>query len=141
MAELSNEELLTKLGAMPEQREQAALTPRQERIIAGFEDIQRFVEEQGRVPVHGEERGIFERIYAARLDRIRRQEECRALLEKMDHQNLLAATGDEDICTGDDMDDEALLAKLGVEDKGSDDVTHLIHVKPRSEIQPAEETG
>ena len=86
-------------------------------------------------------RDIFERIYAARLDRIRRQEECRALLEKMDHQHLLAATGDEDVCTGDDMDDEALLAKLGAGDKGSDDVTHLIHVKTRSEIQPAVRSG
>src|SRR5690625_1335218 len=33
-----------------------SLTPREERIIAGFEDIQQFVEDHGRVPERSEER-------------------------------------------------------------------------------------
>ena len=39
---------------------------------------------------HGEDRDIFERLYAVRLDRLREQEECRTLVEPIDHQGLLA---------------------------------------------------
>ena len=41
-------------------------------------------------PQHGEDRDIFERLYAVRLDRLRALEECRALLAPLDHQGLLA---------------------------------------------------
>jgi hypothetical protein len=51
--------------------------------------IQRFVEEHGRAPQHGEDRDIFERLYAVRLDRLRALEECRVLLEPLDNQGLL----------------------------------------------------
>ena len=64
-------------------------SPREERIIAGFEEIQRFVEKHGRAPRHGEDRDIFERLYAVRLDRLRALEECRSLLAPLDHQGLL----------------------------------------------------
>ncbi len=37
----------------------------------GFEEIQRFVEKHGYAPHHGEDRDIFERLYAVRLDRLR----------------------------------------------------------------------
>ncbi len=57
-------------------------------IIAGFEEIQRFVEKHGRAPQHGEDRDIFERLYAVRLDRLRALDECRALLAPLDHQGL-----------------------------------------------------
>jgi hypothetical protein len=67
-----------------------SLTPREERVIAGFEDIQRFAQRHGRAPRHGEDRDIFERLYAVRLDRLRALEECRALLDPLDHQGLLA---------------------------------------------------
>ena len=66
-------------------------SPREERIIAGFEEIQRFVEKHGRAPQHGEDRDIFERLYAVRLDRLRALEECRALLAPLDRQGLLSA--------------------------------------------------
>ena len=59
---------------------------RKEGIVAGFEDIQRFVGEHGFSPRHGEDRDIFERLYAVRLDRMRELEECRTLLEPLDHQ-------------------------------------------------------
>ena len=38
------------------------LQRREERIIAGFEEIQRFVEKHGRAPQHGEDRDIIERL-------------------------------------------------------------------------------
>lgn len=56
MAELSDEELLEALGVSAEPEKKANRTPREERIIAGFEDIQRFVEEHGHAPRHGEDR-------------------------------------------------------------------------------------
>ena len=57
--------LLDELGVEFEARKQASRTPREERIIAGFEEIQRFVEEHGHPPQHGEGRDIFERLYAS----------------------------------------------------------------------------
>ena len=74
--------------AQPEKK--GGRSPREERIIAGFEEIQRFVEKHGRAPQHGEDRDIFERLYAVRLDRLRALEDCRSLLAPLDHQGLLA---------------------------------------------------
>ena len=53
MAELSDLELLAQLGVDMAPEAKRALTPLQERIVAGFEDIQRFVAEHGRLPQHG----------------------------------------------------------------------------------------
>ena len=74
--------------AAPEKKE--GRSPREERIIAGFEEIQRFFETHNRAPQHGEDRNIFERLYAVRLDRLRLLPDCRALLVPLDHQGLLA---------------------------------------------------
>jgi hypothetical protein len=83
--------LLEELGVEVEARKDASRTPREERIIAGFEEIQRFVEQRGHPPQHGEQRDIFERLYAVRLDRLRELADCRALLEPFDHRELLAS--------------------------------------------------
>ena len=65
----------------------------EERIIAGFEEIQRFADQHGRAPQHGEEREIFERLYAVRLDRLRTLPDYRALLEPLDHHGPLWRSG------------------------------------------------
>ncbi len=63
-------ELLSELGRRGRRRTRPAVArAREQRIIAGFEEIERFVQEHGRAPEHGENRDIFERIYAVRLDR------------------------------------------------------------------------
>ncbi|MCA8892669.1 MAG: GIY-YIG nuclease family protein, partial [Hyphomonas sp.] len=127
--------LLAELGVEVETKTQGSHTPREERIIAGFEDIQRFVDEHSRVPQHGEDRDIFERLYAVRLDRLRALEECRTLLEPLDRQGLLTgAVADQ----GEDMDDETLLAELGV-DAESAGITELKHVRSFAEKRAAEE--
>lgn len=72
--------LLAELGVEVEVKKQLSRTPREERIVAGFEEILRFAEEHGRPPQHEEDRDIFERLYAVRLDRIRDLQECRDLL-------------------------------------------------------------
>ena len=63
-----DDELLAELGVEVESKPTSIRTPREERIIAGFEEIERFVEAHGRLPQHGEDKDIFERIYAVRLD-------------------------------------------------------------------------
>lgn len=108
---------------------------REERVIAGFEEIERFVEEHGRLPQHVEDCDIFERLYAVRLDRLRESEECRAVLQPIDSHGLLDAETDK----AENFTDEALLASLGVDAASENDVTQLTYVRSRSEIKAAEE--
>lgn len=131
--------LLAELGIEVEAKKVVTHTPREERIIAGFEEIQKFVEENGRLPEHGEDKDIFERLYAVRLDQIRKQEECRTLLSNMDSQNLLDSSYEPDTDIPDDIDDDELLAQLGVDIESGNSITTLKHVKPRAEIRAAEE--
>lgn len=138
MNKLDLDELADELADFaPAHKKQAAYTPREERIIAGFEDIERFYEERGRLPQHGETRDIFERLYAVRLDRLREQEDCRALLTSFDKHGLLdrveAAGGEEDELDPDDL--MAELAGLGEES----DITQLRHVRTAEEKRAAEE--
>ena len=139
MTKLTQEDdaLLSELGVEVEQKKAATRTPREERIIAGFEEIQRFVEEHGRTPGHGQDKDIFERIYAVRLDRIRAQQECRELVEELDHQGLLEQA-DDGVEIAEDMADDELLEALGVEAEETE-LTQLKHVRPRAEIKAAEE--
>ncbi|EYD75934.1 YeeC-like protein [Rubellimicrobium mesophilum DSM 19309] len=141
MAKFTDEDdaLLGELGVEIETRRESSRTPREERIIAGFEEIQRFVEEHGRAPQHGEDRDIFERLYAVRLDRLREQADCRVLIEPLDHQGLLS--GGEPIAESDpeDLDDDELLAQLGVDIGASSDLTELRHVRTAAEKREAEE--
>ncbi|MEX1196340.1 MAG: GIY-YIG nuclease family protein [Pseudohongiellaceae bacterium] len=139
MGELSNKEILDTLGVETQTKKKAAHTAREERIIAGFEEIQRFVEENGHLPQHGEDKDIFERIYATRLEQIRRLKECRELLIGLDHQELLDEQTPELESQAKEMTDEELLAELGADPVRDGDVRTLRHVKPRAEINAAEE--
>jgi hypothetical protein len=114
-------------------------TPLEERIIAGFEDIERFFEQYGCLPAHGEEKDIFERLYAVRLDKIRTSEACRTVLVALDKHGLLAGTHIVQKDKLDDLDDDALLSELGVAVPSGNDITNLKHVRPRAEIKAAEE--
>lgn len=138
MSDMTDDELLAELGVNVERKPTRTYMPREERIIAGFEDVLRFHEEHGRAPRHGEQRDIFERLYAVRLDRLRALDECRALLEDFDTSGLLSAT-DEEAVAPDQLDDEALLAELGIAEPADDDITQLRHVQSREERRAAEE--
>lgn len=135
-----DDELLAELGVEAEPERRSSRTPREERIIAGFEDIQRFVDEQGCAPQHGEDRDIFERLYAVRLDRLREQGDCRALLKQFDRQGLLEGEASKPVVDA-KLDDDALLAELGVGAAEEGDITSLKHVRPRAEKAAAEEIG
>ena len=73
-----DDDILAKLGIEVEVKKQQQYTNKEQRIIAGFEEIQQFVEEHGRLPRHGEDLDIFERLYAVRLDQIRPTRASRA---------------------------------------------------------------
>jgi hypothetical protein len=135
----SNKALLEELGVDLTPAKKTVHSPKEERIIAGFEEIQRFIEAHGNQPQHGEDKDIFERLYATRLDRIRSQEECRNLVTDLDYQGLLAAEHCVAEPTEDYKSDAELLAELGVEAPKESDVTFLKHVKPRAEVRAAEE--
>lgn len=131
--------LLAELGVEVGAKTEGRHTFEQERIIAGFEEIQRFVAEQGHIPQHGEDRDIFERLYAVRLDRIRQQAECRMLVEPLDHQGLLAASPHGSPLDVEALDDDALLAELGVDGEPPSSITQLTHVRSSGEKRAAEE--
>lgn len=130
--------LLEELGLEAEAKKESSRTPREERVIAGFEEIQRFVEQHGRAPQHGEGSDIFERLYAVRLDRLRELADCRAVIEPLDHQGLLAGAEPAVVSVPDDLDDDELLAQLGVDAEPSD-ITELRHVRSAAEKRAAEE--
>ena len=139
MAELSDIELLDALGVEAKAKKKAKLTPRQERIIAGYEEIQRFVEEHGHIPRHGEDKDIFERLYAIRLGQIKHQKECTELLSELDHQGLLADASKIAEPKAEYETDEELLKELGVDPPKENDITQLKHVQTRAEKRAAEE--
>ena len=140
MAEIDEDELLADLGLEVVPLKTSSRTPREERIIAGFEDILRFYQEHGRAPLHGEGRDIFERLYAVRLDQLRKLPEAQILLAGMDPSGLLsgAILAVEDV---DHLDEDALLADLGMGDQTANqsDITVLRHVRSSAEKRAAEE--
>lgn len=132
------DELRAELDEFAQPEKKGGRSPREERIIAGFEEIQRFVEKHGRAPQHGEDKDIFERLYAVRLDRLRALEEYHSLLVPFDQHGLL--TGAEIVRTNaaETMDDDELLAELEGA-AGISTLTELRHVRASAEKRAAEE--
>jgi hypothetical protein len=141
MADMDDEELLTALGVEVAPTKAGGRTSQEERLISGFEDILRFADTHGHAPQHGEDRDIFERLYAVRLDRIRSLTSAHPLLAPFDIPGLLAGapTGmasDQNDASG----DEALLAELGLGDESSEEsITQLRHVRTYEDRRAAEE--
>lgn len=138
MSDIDLDKLREELDDFAEPEKKGGRSPREERIIAGFEEIQRFVEKHDRTPQHGEHRDIFERQYAMRLDRLRALEECRLLLAPLDHQGLLTGTEIVVAESSETIDDDALLAELK-DSAGAGDITELRHVRKSADKRAAEE--
>ena len=139
MADLDDDELLEALGVDIAPIKTSGRTPREERILAGFEDILRFHEVHKRAPLRGEGSDIFERLYAVRLDQLRKLPEAHALLAELDKPGLLSgAPVTPDLNA---LDEDALLAELGVVSDTADqsDINVLRHVRPHLERQAADE--
>lgn len=142
MADMDDDELLDALGLEVAPAKAASHTPREERIMAGFEDILRFHAAHGRAPQHGEGRDIFERLYAVRLDQLRQLPEAHTLLAGMDAPGLLTGAAASATVDVDSLDEDALLAELGMTDAAPadpNDITVLRHVRSSAEKRAAEE--
>jgi len=129
-AELSDLDILAALDVDLTSEPERTYTTEEARIIAGFEDIERFYIEHGRPPAHNADGNIFERLYAVRLDRLRDNELASQLLVSLDTHGLL--TGNETH----DPSDEELLAALANNDA---DITTLKHVAPVAHRNAASE--
>ena len=144
MASIDEDELLADLGLDLAPLETSSRTPREERIIAGFEDILRFHQAHGRAPLHGEDRDIFERLYAVRLDQLRTLPEAQTLLTGLDSPGLLSGATAFRI-NAQDLDEDALLAELGIgvnvgdESADQDNISVLRHVRSSVEKRAAED--
>jgi len=137
MSDIDLDELRSELDAFAAPEKKGDRSPREERIIAGFEEVQRFVEKHGRIPQHGEDRDIFERLYAVRLDRLRALEESRSVLVPLDHQGLLARTTVVATASAETIGDDELLAELRGEAGAG--ITELQHVRKSANKRAAEE--
>jgi len=138
MSDPNLDELAQELAEFAEPEKNGGRPPREERIIAGFEEIQRFVEKEGRAPQHGEGRNIFERLYAVRLDRLRGLAECRRLLVPLDHQGLLKGGQTPKPESPESIDEDELMAELAGA-AGASAITELRHVRTSVEKRAAEE--
>lgn len=138
MSDLDLDELRDELADFAQPAKPVGRSPREERIIAGFEEVQRFVEQHGRAPQHGEDLDIFERLYAVRLDRLRGLEDCRALLTPLDHQGLLDAEEFTAALSADDLDIDDLAAELESA-AGEPSITQLRHVRTSADKRVADE--
>ena len=138
MNKLSDDELLAALGVERKEQKQKTYSAVEERVIAGFEDIVHFFDEHGRVPRHGEQNDIFERLYAVRLDRLCEDAHWREFLLPFDEHHLLDETSCEKTETI-KLDDDALLTELGVEPPSEDSIENLRHVRPHTEKTQPEE--
>lgn len=137
MSDFNLDDLRDELDVFAEPKKMQGRSAVEERVIAGFEEIQRFVEKHGHPPQHGEDKDIFERLYAVRLDRLREQDELRALLAPQDHQGLLAASTEPSGGDGDTNLDELRAELEGA--IGTSNITELRHVRSSVEKRAAEE--
>jgi len=139
MSKIDLDELASDLVNFAPVEKRTSKSALDERIIAGFEEIQSFVAEHGHPPQHGEDKDIFERLYAVRLDRIREQQECRELVATLDNQGLLDIVfeGPPD---KNSLDLDVLAADLkGI--VGAESVTELRHVRSSAEKKAAEDVA
>ena len=137
MADPDVDELFNELEEFAQPERKSGRSSREERIIAGFEEIQRFFEEHDRLPQHGEDRDIFERLYAVRLDRLGAVEECRSLLKPLDYQGLLLGAKPT-TAPVEPIDEDEMLAELEGA-AGASEITELRHVRTSEEKRAAEE--
>jgi hypothetical protein len=140
MSDPDLDELRSELDDFAQPERKSGRSPREERIIAGFDEIQRFVEKHGHAPQHGEDRDIFERLYAVRLDRLRALEECLSILKPLDVQGLLTTAETVQAAPVESMDEDELLAELEGA-AGTPDITDLRHVRTAANKRAAEEVA
>jgi T5orf172 domain len=138
MSDLDLDELRSELSDFAESIRKSGRSAQEERVIAGFEEISRFVEQTNRIPQHGEERDIFERLCAVRLERLRTLKEFYSLLSPLDRQGLLSEDQVAERAADQSISDDELLSELrGGQSSG--DITELRHVRNSVDKRAAED--
>ena len=138
MSNVDLDDLAAELAEFAPPEKKAGRPASEERVIAGFEEIQRFTETHGRAPQHGEDRDIFERLYAVRLDRLRTLSDCLALLQSMDHQGLLSGCQALSPQLDKTIDNNDLAAELDTIGH-AESINVIRHVRTSAEKRAAEE--
>lgn len=140
MADISDDDLLSELGIDLAPVKQVTYTAKEERLISGFEEVIQFYEINQRIPSNSNNADIFERIYAVRLDQLRKLPEAMSLLEDLDQHNLLNSITSEpsDIS---ELEDDDLLSELGIEVESEDNILVLQHVRSQKEREANELTA
>ncbi|EMK0756522.1 GIY-YIG nuclease family protein [Providencia rettgeri] len=140
MADISDDDLLSELGINLAPVKQVTYTAKEERIISGFEEIIQFYEINQRIPSSSNNADIFERLYAVRLDQLRKLPEAVCLLENFDQYNLLNSITSEpsDIS---ELEDDDLLSELGIEIEDEHNILILNNVRSSDERKEAELIG
>ncbi|EMK0756521.1 hypothetical protein J0A78_01285 [Providencia rettgeri] len=83
MKRLSDEQILDELEIEFELNSTKVLTPLEERLISGFEEINIFYETHQRVPSL-DDAGIFEKICASRLEKIKQNSVMSSIVVHLD---------------------------------------------------------
>lgn len=134
------DDLADGLSEFAENKKKQSRTPVDDRIVAGFEEISRFVEEHGRKPSNQPEREIFERLYAVRLQQIRALPDSQSLLSDLDVHGLLDGDAESaDLSQNVESIDLDELSDALEEDFADRDLTDLKHVRSTAEKRAAEE--
>ena len=108
-------------------------------VVGAFQEIQDFVARQGRIPVDRESSDIFERIFAVRLARIRKNPELVEMAKPYDRFGILENSSDAD-SQFDSNDKEELLSLLSA-GYTDNDLTELRFVRSAKDIRSAEEVA
>lgn len=129
MSSPSLEELAQELSSFAPPEKPQGRTREEERLITGFQEILDFTKQHQRAPSSSADADILERIYATRLEALRRNSKALELLEPMDASGLL--TSAPATPKAEDLSPEDLLAALTEgRDLPQQDITQLRHVPP-----------
>ena len=140
MADFSDDELLSELGIDLAPVKLVTYTAKEERLISGFEEIIHFYDEHKKVPSNTADADIFERIYAVRLAQLKQSEEAKKLLADFDHYGLLADSGEENADVA-SLEEDDLLAELGIELEDEENIFVLQNVRTQKERDANELTA
>ncbi|MDV2441475.1 GIY-YIG nuclease family protein [Acinetobacter gerneri] len=140
MADISDDDLLSELGIDLAPVKQVTYTAKEERLISGFEEIIQFYEINQRIPSNSNNADIFERLYAVRLDQLRKLPEAISLLNDFDQHNLLNSSTSEPYDMS-ELEDDDLLSELGVEIEDEHNILVLNNVRSSDERKEAELIG
>ncbi|HEO1800845.1 TPA: GIY-YIG nuclease family protein [Acinetobacter baumannii] len=141
MADISDDDLLSELGIDLAPVKQVTYTAKEERLISGFEEIVQFYEKNHRVPSNSNDTDIFERLYAVRLNQLRKLPEAISLLEDFDQYNLLINSTTSEASNMSELEDEDLLTELGIEVEDEHNILVLNNVRSSDERKEAELIG